>query len=118
MSAEKKKRLNELGGKILRDAGMDFEEWKDYDWIVNETYTYEFGTGEDLGYADYYLVRSWNKSKMINEADATVYQRLVEIDTTLGTEISKQLFGCLGGTTRWDIIKVLEFSSNERFKIF
>ena len=123
MSAEEKKRLNELGGKILREAGMDFEEWKDYDWIRNKTYRYKFGGkfGGDVkeaGYAGYYLVRSWNKSSMINEADATVYQRLVEIDTTLGTELSPQLLCCLGWTTRWDIIKVLKISSNERFKIF
>ena len=100
MSEEEKKQLNELGGMILREAGMDFEEWKDYDWIVNETYT------KDVGYADYYLVRSWNKSKMINEADSSIYQRLVEIDTRLGTELSRQLFCCLGWTTCWDIIKV------------
>ena len=99
MSAEERKRLNELGGKILREVGLDFEEWKDYDWIKETT--------GDVGYADYYLVRSWNKSKMINEADATVYQRLVDIDTMLGTDLSLQLLCCLGWTTRWDIIKVL-----------
>ena len=98
MNEEEKKRLSELGGKILREAGLDFEEWKDYDWIKKET--------KDVGYADYYLVRSWNKSKMINEADATVYQRLVDIDTTLGTDLSLQLCCCLARTTRWDIIKV------------
>ena len=102
---------NDLGGKILREAGLDFEEWKDYDWIRNETYRYKFegkfgGDVKEAGYAGYYLVRSWNMSKMINEADATVYQRLVEIDTTLGTELSLQLWNCLSWTTRWDIIKV------------
>ena len=101
MNEEEKKRLSELGGKILREAGLDFEEWKDYDWIKKET--------KDVGYADYYLVRSWNKSKMINEADATVYQRLVDIDAILGTELFRQLFCCLGWTTRSDIIKVLNF---------
>ena len=94
MSAEEKKRLNELGGKILREAGMDFEEWKDYDWITE--------TAKHLGYAHYYLVRRMK----INEADATVYQRLVEIDTTLGTELSLQLTSCVALTTRLDIIKV------------
>ena len=98
MSAEERKRLNELGGKILREAELDFEEWKDYDWIKETT--------GDVGYADYYLVRSWNKSSMINEADATIYKRLVEIDNMLGTEMSRQLLWCLSGTTRWDIIKV------------
>ena len=101
VNEEEKKRLNELGGKILREAGLDFETWKDYDWIKKET--------GDVGYADYYLVRNWNDSKNINEADAAVYQRLVEIDTTLGTELSPQLLCCLGWTTRWDIIKVLKF---------
>ena len=107
MNEEEKKRLSKLGGKILREAGLDFEEWKDYDWIIEETYTTDFGYADkDVGYADYYLSRSWNKSKMINEADATVYRRLVEIDAMLGTEHSRQLSCCLSWTTRWDIIKV------------
>ena len=37
VNEEEKKRLSELGGKILREAGLDFEEWKDYDWIKKET---------------------------------------------------------------------------------
>ena len=107
VNEEEKKRLNESAGKILREAGLDFEEWKDYDWIRNETYTDDFGNDvKDIGFADYYLVRSWNKSKMINEADATIYKRLVEIDTTLGTELSLQLTSCVALTTRLDIIKV------------
>ena len=98
MNEEEKKRLFELGGKILREAGLDFEEWKDYDWIKKET--------RDVGYAGYYLARSWNKSKKINEADATVYQRLVDIDAALGTDASLQLYRCIYYTSRWDIIKV------------
>ena len=98
MNEEEKKRLSELGGKILREAGLDFEEWKDYDWIKKEA--------EDVGYASYYLFWSWNKSKMINEADATVYQRLVDIDTTLGLKLSLQLWCCLFWTTSSDVIKV------------
>ena len=98
MSEEEKKQLNESAGKILREAGLDFETWKDYDWIKKTT--------KDVGYADYYLVRNWNDSKKINEADAKVYQRLVDIDTRLGTELSIQLSACLSWTTRWDIIKV------------
>ena len=82
----------------MREAGMVFEEWKDYDRITE--------TAKHLGYAGYYLVKCWNKSKMINEADATVYQRLAEIDATLGIELSLQLTCCLGWTTRLDIIKV------------
>ena len=110
MNEEEKKRLNESGSKILREAGLDFEKWKDYDWIKKTT--------EDVGYADYYLVRSWNDSKKINEADAKVYQRLNDIDIKLGTELSRQLLCCLCWTTRWDIIKVFSFSSNARLKFY
>ena len=98
MNEEEKKRLNESGGKILREAGLDFEEWKDYDWISKNTY-YE-------GYAGYYLDRCWNETTKINEADTKVYQKLVDIDTAFGTKLSRQLFGCVYWTTRLDIIKV------------
>ena len=90
--------VNQLGGEILRKAGLDFDERKDYDWIRKET--------DDEGYADYYLVKCWNDSKMINEAKASIYHQLVEIDSVLGTDASMQLSCCLGWTTRWDIIKV------------
>ena len=98
MNEEEKKRLNELGGKILREAGLDFETWKDYDWIKKET-SYE-------GYAEYYLRKCQIDPKVTNEADATVYQKLINIDTVLGTDASQQLFGCVYWTDRWDIIKV------------
>ena len=109
MSAEEKKRLNELGGEILREAGMDFEEWKDYYWIKR---MHDF-----KGYAEYYLNKCQNDSTMINEADATVYQKLVDIDSTLGTKLSDQLYSCLWRTTRWDIIKVLKFLQMKDLKI-
>ena len=99
---EEIKQLNKLGGKILREAGLDFEEWKDHDWIKKVS-------GGMAGYAGYYFVRCVNHSNMINEADATIYQRLIDIDTKLGTEFSVQLYLCLLWTTRWDIIKVSDF---------
>jgi len=104
VNEEEKKRLNEFGGKILREAGLDFETWKDYDWIKKKNAINDY-----QGYADYYLYRSWNDSKKINEADAKVYQRLNDIDIKLGTELSLQLWRCLDWTTRWDIIKVCNF---------
>ena len=85
----------------MREAGLDFEESKDYDWIIKETF--------DYGYAGYYLRNCWNDSKLINEADAKVYKRLVDIDTNLGTEFPLQLWRSLRWTTRWDIIKVCDF---------
>ena len=101
MSEEEKKRLNESGGKILREAGLDFDESKDYNWIKKRT--------SDYGYAGYYLRNCWNDSKLINEADVEVYKRLVDIDTNLGTKLSLQLWRCLRWTTRWDILKVWKF---------
>ena len=97
---EEKKRLNKLGGNILRETGLDFEEWKDHDWLKKDS-------GGVNGYAGWYLRKC--VSKKTNEADATVYQRLVDIDTKLGTEFSVQLYLCLLWTTRWDIIKVSDF---------
>ena len=105
MSQEEKNRLNKLGGQILRDAGLVFEEWKDYDWITKGN-DHRDGI-DDEGFADYYLVKCWNESKMKNEADAAVYKKLLEIDTVLGTDVSVQLSCCLSWTTRPDIIKVL-----------
>ena len=103
------KNLNDDGGTILREAGQDFEEWKDYYWILEEA--------GDIGYADYYLEKCENDSKMKNKADATVFQKLVDIDSTLGTKLSDQLGRCLRWTTRWDIIKVLKFAQMKNLKL-
>ena len=92
VSNQMKKLSNELGGYILREAGFGFEKWKDYDWIKKET--------NYAGYADSYL------SEYDRRSDATVYQKLVDIDAALGTDASLQLFRCINRTTRCDIIKV------------
>ena len=106
VSEEEKIRLNKLVGNILREAGVDFEEDEDYDSIRKKGYA---------GYAHLYLQGCRNVSKKINEADASIYRQLIDIDSKLGTEASEQLFWCLQYTTRWDIIKVLLFASNETF---
>ena len=98
MRLEEKIEANQRAGSILRKVGFVFEKWKDYNWITETT--------KDFGYADYYLVRCWNDSLKINEADASVYRQLAEIDSVLGTTASNQLWACLSWTTRWDIIKV------------
>ena len=111
---KEKKRLNDLGGNILRETGLDFEELKDYDWIKNG---FRYTGFRCYGYAEYYLRNCWNDSKLINEADVEVYKRLVYIDTNLGTGLSLQLWRCLCWTTRWDIIKVLKFLQMKNLKI-
>ena len=90
MNEEEKKQLNKLGGMILREAGLDFETWKDYDWI---------NKGRFVGYAHYYL------HKCIS-IDKEFYRRLVALDTVLGTTPSEQLFWCVFHTPNLDIIKV------------
>ena len=110
-----KKSLNERGRQILRNSGLDFEEWKDYDWIIEK---YKYDGKFFCGYASYYLDKCWNKSKMINEAEISVYCELVFIDTVLGTPMSLQLGCCLCNTTRLDIIKVRIFGGNSVFEIY
>ena len=109
LSQEEKKRLNELGTTALKEAGMDFEERKDSDWIRKTTGL--------MGYAHYYLENCWNDSKRINEADAKIYRKLVDIDSELGMDASQQLFCCILSTTRWDIIKVYNFRRMKNLKL-
>ena len=107
VSQKEKKRLNQLGATILNEAGLEFEEWKDDDWIRKTT--------GQMGYAHFYLEECWNASKRINEANATTYRNLVDIDSKLGMDASQQLFCCLWSTTRWDIINVKSYLSYEIF---
>ena len=93
-SYQMKKLLTELGGYILREAGIDFQKLKDHDWIKKET--------NYAGYADYYL----SEYDRPSDADATIYRRLLDIDTIHGTDPALQLFRCINRTTRCDIIKV------------
>ena len=116
MSQDEKKRLNQEGGRILREAGLVFEEWKDYDWITKGA-EHRFGI-DDEGFADYYLVKCWNDSKLINEADPSVYRKLVEIDSVLGTDPAIQLNCCLTWTTRWDIIETIDFDKVDQYGIY
>ena len=86
----------------MRDAGIDFDVLKDYDWIKSKDFTFtRRRIINHIGYAGYYL-------EQINgdEADASVYRKLVDIDTGLGTKASDQLYVCLRLTSRPELIKV------------
>ena len=96
----------------MRDAGLDFDKSKDYDWIKKRYLSRSY----HVGYAGYYLEqmnydeadscclgRIFCKTK---KADASVYRKLVDIDTGLGTKASDQLYVCLRLTSRSEIIKV------------
>ena len=102
---------------LTSDGGLNLEDKEDWssrysDAMISERrirpgLRYPSGTLRySSGFAEYYLEKSWNESKMVNEADESVYRELVKIDTALGTSVSLQLMSCLCWTTRWDIIKV------------
>ena len=92
-----KNKLDQLGGRILRGAGLNFEEPKNYNWLIQSRYG---------GYAHFYIYHSRNDSKRTNEADVSIHRRLIDIDSELGTKASLQLYLCLSSTTRFDIIMV------------
>ena len=62
-----------------------------------------------IGFAGLYLCRCNEESRRNDEIDISLYTKLVELDTRLGTPASEQLFWCLYCTTRFDIIKVKSF---------
>ena len=82
----------------MREAGLDFEEFMDYDWIKKET--------NYAGYAEYFIAEYRSRYANADSDAAAVYQRLVDIDAVRGTDASLQLFRCINWTTRSDIIKV------------
>ena len=58
-----------------------------------------------IGYAHVYLWRC-NKENRTNEIDIDVYNKLVELDSKIGTTASEQLLKILFHTTRQEIIMV------------
>ena len=97
MSEFMKKRFNELAKTTLEENGIILEQHLDYNLIR---------ALNGAGYAPYYLLKCWNESEMINEADVSIYCRLLGFDSELGTDASEQLFRCVSITSRWDLIKV------------
>ena len=59
-----------------------------------------------VGFAHTYLERCDKESKTENIADVQLYEKLVELDTRLGTTATEQLFGCVHNSLRLDLIKV------------
>ena len=88
----------------MRDAGLNFDKSKDYDWIKRKYFTFGRHRMKHIGYAGYYLEQM--KYKSYDEADASLYRQLVDIDTSLGTKASDQLFVCLTLTSQSEFIKV------------
>ena len=68
------------------------------------------------GFAHCYLWRC-DKESNSDKIDIQVYNKLVQLDSKLGTTASKQLLTCLKYTSRSDIIKVLILTLNKPTKI-
>ena len=101
----------------MRDAGLDFDESKDYDWIKGEgeNFYYHYRSIDYIGYASYYLAKMMQKAYIAqirqkhetdDLADASLYRQLADIDTGLRIKVSDQLFVCLRLTSRPEFIKV------------
>ena len=100
MSDEERKRLDKLGGELIRQAGIDTEiEYEQNEFEILKELGY-------VGFAHYYLQHSWDKSELVNKADISIYKQLIDIDSQLGTTASEQLFECVLKTLRMDLIKV------------
>ena len=94
ISDDERKNLNLEAGKLFESLGIDIF---DYDKLR------EIGC---VGYAQYYLIKCWNKSELKNKADVTIYKKLLEIDSKLGTTQSEQLLKCVFNSLRMDLIQV------------
>ena len=96
ISDEEMKVLNLKAKKMFESHGVrmvldDYDKIQEYDYV---------------GYAEYYLKKSWDKSEFKNKAGLTIYKQLLEIDSKLGTTQTEQLFQCVGHLPRMDLIKV------------
>lgn len=58
------------------------------------------------GFANLYLKQFAEETKSYDELEVEIYEKLVELDSQLGTTASEQLKQCLEYTARYFIIKV------------
>ena len=94
ISDEERKELNMRAGRLFESLGIYMLE---YDKIRKSG---------GVGYGHYYLAKCWNKTELKNEADVAIYNKLLEIDSKLGTTQSEQLLWCLAYSPRKDLIEV------------
>ena len=59
-----------------------------------------------VGYANLYLSQCEEESESDDNVDIQVHEKLVELDSRLGTTEAEQLWGCLGYSLRFDLIQV------------
>ena len=86
-----------LSHALILIQTINFEEVNEYEDLRRNGF---------VGFAQEYLGRCEMKSNSEDEIDVKVYDKLVELDTKLGTTAAEQLFDCLVYTLRLDVIKV------------
>ena len=99
MSDKERKELNLRAERLIRSLGIFIR-------VTENNFKMLRGELGYVGYANYYLQQCWDESELKNQADATIYKQLLEIDSKLGTTQSEQLFECVYNTLRMDLIKV------------
>ena len=86
-----------LSHALILIQTINFEEVNEYEDLRRNGF---------VGFAQEYLGRCEMKSNSEDEIDVKVYDKLVALDTKLGTTVAEQLFDCLVYTLRLDVIKV------------
>ena len=86
-----------LSHALILIQTINFEEVNEYEDLRRNGF---------VGFAQEYLGRCEMKSNSEDEIDVKVYDKLVALDTKLGTTAAEQLFDCLVYTLRLDVIKV------------
>ena len=97
MTEDQKLELNKQGIDLLKKTGIDGYRGWDYDTLRKRGF---------VGFATYYLFKSWDKTALVNRADVKVYEELFKIDNELGTTMSEQMFYCVFWSLRLDLVKV------------
>ena len=105
MSKEERKKLNLKACKLI-EVGLSLRLGVQVSYPVREDMYDLLRENGAVGYVDYYLLKCWDKSELINKADVTIYKQLLEIDSKLGTSQTEQLFQCVWHSVQIDFIKV------------
>ena len=99
MSDAERKKLNLKAGRLIQSLGISIAATENNFDVLRENHGF-------VGYANYYLGHCYDESEFVNKTDATIYEKLLEIDTKLGTTQTEQLFECVFYSVRMDLIKV------------
>ena len=101
MSEAERKELNLKAGRLIKSLEINIAVTENNFDVLRERHGY-------VGYAHYYLKKSYDESELKYKAEIEIYKNLLEIDSKLGTTSTEQLFKCVSYSVRMDLIKVTE----------